>query len=156
EAHERTTALFSNWVNPRYNAGTWGANLLRDILGENAFAYPKSVHTVSDAIFALGDDENTTVLDFFGGSGTTGHAVISLNRDDGGQRKFTLIEQADYFDTALLPRLKKIIYTPEWTGGKPLRSPTAEEAERSPRIMKVIRLESYEDTLNNLELRRTE
>jgi adenine-specific DNA-methyltransferase len=156
EAHERTTALFSNWVNPRYNAGTWGANLLRDILGENAFAYPKSVHTVSDAIFALGDDENTTVLDFFGGSGTTGHAVISLNRDDGGQRKFTLIEQADYFDTVLLPRLKKVTFTPEWKDGKPKRLATAEEAERSPRIMKVIRLESYEDTLNNLELRRTE
>jgi adenine-specific DNA-methyltransferase len=62
----------------------------------------------------------------------------------------------DYFDTVLLPRLKKVTYTPEWKDGKPKRLPSSEEAERSPRIMKVVRLESYEDTLNNLELRRTE
>lgn len=98
---------------------------------------------------------NGKVLDFFAGSGTTGHAVINLNREDGGQRKFILVEQADYFDTVLLPRLKKVTYTPEWRDGKPKRLATAEEAERSPRIFKVIRLESYEDTLNNLELRRT-
>lgn len=55
----------------------------------------------------------------------------------------------------LLPRLKKVTYTPEWKEGKPKRLATAEEAERSPRIFKVVRLESYEDTLNNLELRRT-
>jgi adenine-specific DNA-methyltransferase len=95
------------------------------------------------------------VLDYFAGSGTTGHAVINLNREDGGQRKFILVEQADYFDTVLLPRLKKVTFTPEWKDGKPKRLATAEEAERSPRIMKIVRLESYEDTLNNLELQRT-
>jgi adenine-specific DNA-methyltransferase len=156
QAHERTAALFSNWVDPRYNAGTHGANLLRDIIGEqNPFSYPKSIHTVGDAIFALGTEEDIDVLDFFGGSGTTGHAVINLNREDGGQRRFILVEQGDYFDTVLLPRLKKVTYTPEWKDGKPKRLATVEEAERSPRMMKVIRLESYEDTLNNLELRRT-
>jgi len=65
------------------------------------------------------------------------------------------VEMADYFDTVLLPRLKKVTFTPEWKDGKPKRLPTAEEAQRSPRMFKVIRLESYEDTLNNLELRRT-
>jgi len=157
EANERTAALFSNWVDPRYNAGTYGANLLRDIIGEqNPFSYPKSIHTVGDAIFALGAEECIRVLDYFAGSGTTGHAVINLNREDGGQRKFILVEQADYFDTVLLPRLKKVTFTPEWKDGKPKRLATAEEAERSPRIMKVVRLESYEDTLNNLELKRTQ
>jgi len=63
---------------------------------------------------------------------------------------------ADYFDTVLLPRLKKVTFTPEWKDGKPKRFATKEETERSPRIFKYIRLESYEDTLNNLELRRTE
>jgi adenine-specific DNA-methyltransferase len=57
---------------------------------------------------------------------------------------------ADYFDTVLLPRLKKVIFTPEWKEGKPKRMATDEEAKRSPRILKVIRLESYEDALNNL------
>jgi len=90
------------------------------------------------------------VLDFFAGSGTTGHAVINLNREDGGRRKFILVEMAQYFDTVLLPRIKKVTFTPEWKDGKPKRMATQEEAERSPRIVKVIRLESYEDALNNL------
>src|SRR5690606_27394394 len=96
------------------------------------------------------------IIDYFAGSGTTGHAVINLNREDGCGRRFVLVEQADYCDKVLVPRLKKAMFTPEWKDGKPKRLATAEEAERSPRIMKVIRLESYEDTLNNLELRRTE
>ena len=157
EAEERRAALFSNWVDPRYNAGTFGANLLRNIMGEqNPFSYPKSVHTVGDAIFAAGLDEGSSVLDFFGGSGTTGHAVINLNREDGGQRKFILVEMGDYFDTVLLPRIKRVTFTPEWKDGKPMRPATPEEAERSPSIVKVVRLESYEDALNNLETRRTE
>ena len=96
------------------------------------------------------------VLDFFAGSGTTGHAVINLNREDGGRRKFILVEMGDYFDTVLLPRIKKVTFTPEWKDGKPKRLATPEEAERSPRIVKVVRLESYEDALNNLETRRTD
>lgn len=151
EAQERSPALFTNWVNPRYNAGIYGANLLADIIGEhNPFSYPKSIHTVEDAIFSGGFDDAMSVLDYFAGSGTTGHAVINLNREDGGRRKFFLVEMAQYFDTVLLPRIKKVTFTPEWKEGKPKRMANAEEAERSPRIVKVIRLESYEDALNNL------
>jgi adenine-specific DNA-methyltransferase len=151
-AHDRTAALFSNWVDPRYNAGTFGANLLGDIMGEhNPFSYPKSIHTVGDAIFAAGVDDDAHCLDYFGGSGTTAHAVINLNREDGGSRKFILVEMAQYFDTVLLPRIKRVTFTPEWKDGKPKRMATPEEAERSPRIVKYIRLESYEDALNNIE-----
>jgi adenine-specific DNA-methyltransferase len=97
-----------------------------------------------------------TTLDYFAGSGTTGHAVINLNRQDGGARRFILIEQGDHFDSVLLPRLKKIVYTPEWKDGKPARFATPEEGEHSPGIVKILRLESYEDALNNLDLHRTE
>lgn len=156
EAEERTAALFSNWVDPRYNAGTFGANLLRDIIGtQNPFSYPKSIHTVGDALFSAQLEDDARVLDYFAGSGTTGHAVINLNREDGAQRRFILVETAGYFDSVLLPRLKKVTFTPEWKDGKPKRLVTTEEAERSPRVIKVVRLESYEDTLNNLETRRT-
>lgn len=96
------------------------------------------------------------VLDYFAGSGTTGHAVISLNREDGGRRKFILVEMEPYFDAVLLPRLKKVTFTPVWKNGRPQRLPTPEEAEVAPRVMKVLRLESYEDTLNNLETRRNQ
>lgn len=92
------------------------------------------------------------VFDYFAGSGTTGHAVINLNREDDGQRKFKfiLVEMAKYFDTVLLPRIKKVTFTPEWKDGKPERMATQEDFERGPRVVKVIRLESYEDALNNI------
>jgi len=96
------------------------------------------------------DEGGGVFLDYFAGSGTTGHAVINLNREDGGRRKFILVEMAHYFDTVLLPRIKKVTFTPEWKDGAPKRLATQEEVERGPRIIKVIRLESYEDALNNI------
>jgi adenine-specific DNA-methyltransferase len=106
--------------------------------------------TLYMTLLDAGVEDDGTVLDFFAGSGTTGHAVINLNREDGGRRRFILVEMAHYFDTVLLPRIKKVTFTPEWKDGKPKRMAKPEEAERSPRIVKVIRLESYEDALNNL------
>jgi len=117
-------------------------------LAKKVYSYPKPVDLIED--YLLAGDADNIILDFFAGSGTTGHAVINLNREDGGRRKFILVEMADYFDTVLLPRIKKVTFTPEWKDGKPKRMATPEEAERSPRLVKVIRLESYEDALNNL------
>ena len=120
------------------------------------FDFPKAIAAVEDClrVCALQDDE--VALDFFAGSGTSGHAVINLNREDGGRRKFILVEMGGHFGTVLLPRIKKVTFTPEWKDGKPNRLATPEEAERSPRIVKVIRLESYEDALNNLKAHRTD
>ncbi|MBL8402150.1 DNA methyltransferase, partial [Accumulibacter sp.] len=143
------------WDDPSYSASESGTKTLKDMFGTKDFDYPKSVHLVRDCLRAAGLIRNGTVLDYFAGSGTTGHAAINLNREDGGRRKFILVEMGDYFDTVLLPRIKKVTFTPEWKDGKPKRLATPEEAERSPRIVKVLRLESYEDTLNNLETRRT-
>ena len=154
---ERRNLLPSLWHETRFSAVSYGTNLLKDLLGANdAFSYPKSLHTVDFAIEAATyAKRRAVVLDYFAGSGTTGHAVIYRNRVDGGSRSFFLVEAANYFDSVTLPRLKKVTYTPEWKDGKPKRLATQEEAEHSPRIMKVLRLESYEDTLNNLELRTT-
>ncbi len=147
EAEERKAALFSNWVDPRYNAGTFGANLLADIIGtQNSFSYPKSVHTVADAIFAADLDMGACVLDFFAGSGTTAHAVVNLNRKDGRGRKYVLIEVADYFETVLLPRLKKVVHSADWKAGKPV------SREGVSQLFKYIRIESYEDTMDGLEV----
>jgi adenine-specific DNA-methyltransferase len=145
------------WSDAEFNAAEYGSTLLRNILGDvGEFSFPKSIWTVRHSLKAARLEDGCCALDFFAGSGTTGHAVISLNREDGGQRKFTLVEMGGYFDTVLLPRLKKIAYSPEWKDGKPKRFATPEESTRSPRLMKVVRLESYEDTLNNLRTRSTE
>jgi len=139
----------------------WGSNEdandeLHQILGSQyATSYPKPAKLVT-LLMASTRKSESVWLDCFAGSGTTGHAVINLNREDGGQRKFIMVELGEYFDTVLLPRLKKVTFTPEWKAGKPKRFATEEEVEHSPRIMKVIRLESYEDALNNLEPRRSE
>src|SRR6185437_13381865 len=98
-----------------------------------------SLHVASIGTFG-------TVIDCFAGSGTTGHAVIDLNRDDGGTRRYILIEMGAHFDTVLLPRLKKVIYSREWRDGTP-----AARDQGVSHAFKYIRLESYEDSLNNLE-----
>ncbi len=149
EAGERGSALFSNWVDSRYNAGTFGANLLSDIMGEqNPFPYPKSVYTVEDALFAADLDDEDICLDFFAGSGTTGHAVINLNRDDGSSRRYILVEMGNHFDDVLLPRMKKVIYSKDWKDGKPVSRDTG-----ASHFLKYVRLESYEDTLSNIVFR---
>jgi len=133
-----------------------GGNVVKALFGSAAFENPKPPTLVERALSLSPEgNDRTSVLDHFAGSGTTGHAVINLNREDDGRRKFILVEMADFFDTVLLPRLKKVTFTPEWKDGKPKRMATPEECERGPRVFKVIRLESYEDTLNNLELRRS-
>ena len=145
------------WTDAEFNAAEHGSTLLKNILGEGSkFSFPKSIWTVWHSLKVARFAGEDLALDFFAGSGTTGHAVINLNREDGGRRKFILVEMGDYFDTVLLPRIKKITYTPEWKGGKPKRLTTSKESERSPRIIKIVRLESYEDALNNLETRRTD
>jgi adenine-specific DNA-methyltransferase len=146
------------WDKSEYSAAEYGTNLLAHMFGEtHTFTFPKSLYAVLDCLKVanLRNNKSATALDYFAGSGTTGHAVINLNREDGGRRRFILVEMGSYFDTVLLPRLKKVTFTPEWKDGKPKRLATPEEAERSPRIVKIIRLESYEDSLNNLETRRT-
>ena len=155
--HEDGVVSVSSWFDAKYSATEHGTALLKALFAKPSFSYPKSIHAVVDAIYVGGaKSQNSVVLDFFAGSGTTAHAAINLNRTDGGRRKHILVEMAQYFDTVVLPRVKKVTFSPEWENGRPARLATREEAERSPRIVKVVRLESYEDTLNNLVVRRPE
>ena len=114
------------------------------------FPYCHPVSLYEELLAAAARERDDLVLDHFAGSGTTGHAVINLNREDGGERKFILVEMGEYFDTVLLPRIKKVTFSPEWKDGRPTRPATPEEAERSPRIVKYMRLESYEDSLDGI------
>lgn len=139
------------WDKKELASANYGAAELKALFGEKSFDFSKAQQLVRDCIIASGGRNHSSLIcDYFAGSGTTGHAVINLNREDGGKRRFILIEMADYFDTVLLPRIKKVTFSPEWKEGKPKRMATREEAVRSPRIVKYIRLESYEDALNNI------
>ena len=81
------------WVDKRYDANEYGTKIISDLVPNNGFTFPKSLWTVYDAIFAgTAKDKDAIVLDFFSGSGTTAHAVMQMNLDDGGNRKFILVQ----------------------------------------------------------------
>jgi len=112
------------------------------------FLAPKHTNFVSRFVLQSACEDGI-VLDFFGGSGSTVNAVINVNREDSGNRKYILAEVANYFDTVLKPRALKAAYSREWKNGKPVARNGVSQC------IKVIRLESYEETLNNLDVNRT-
>ena len=99
--------------------------------GEVAGLTPKPVKLLRRLI-EMTCDPSGLVLDFFAGSGTTGNAVVDLNRQSLGHRKFILVEMGDYFDTVLLPRIKKVTFTPEWKDSKPKRVATSRRSRAQP------------------------
>lgn len=116
---------------------------------ESTFSTQKPVRLIQKLLHII-SNSSALVLDYFAGSGTTAHAVINLNREDNGNRKYILVEQGDYFDTVLKPRIQKVVYSADWKDSKAIAPETG-----ISQAFKVLKLESYEDTLNNLQLRRT-
>jgi len=140
------------WDKKEYASANYGAAELKNLFGEKLFDFAKSRRLVEDCIRAAGLTEGREiVLDFFAGSGTTAHAVINMNRSNGSKHGFVLVDVEDYFDSVIVKRVKKAAFAPEWSDGQPKRMATPEEAETGPRIIKYIRLESYEDSLNNIQ-----
>lgn len=138
------------WDLNEYASANYGASELKELFKEKLFDFPKAKKLVEDTLKASGAvDPLSTIIDFFAGSGTTAHATIALNREDHGSRKYILVEQGEYFDTVIKPRIQKVVYSADWRDGKP----TNPESGIS-HCLKVMKLESYEDTLNNLELVR--
>ena len=81
------------WNDKRYDANDNGTGLVGELVPNSPFTFPKSLWAVYDSLLAAtGNDPNAIVLDFFAGSGTTGHAVMELNRDTGGNRRFILVQ----------------------------------------------------------------
>ena len=153
--HEQTVPK-TVWSGGEFDAGNYGNSLLIDMLGEKRFDFPKSINLVKKCIsLATKAEKEDVVLDYFGGSGTTAHAVIDLRREAlaaGSSPKlgFILVEQGEYFETVTKPRTIKAVYAAQWKDGKPITHETGISY-----CLKVIKLESYEDTLNNLQLGRT-
>ena len=98
------------WQDSRYDANAGGTKLLKELVPGCEFSYPKSLWTVFDCLKAIvGNKKQARVLDFFAGSGTTGHAVMELNKADGGNRKFILVEQLDYIHDTTKRRLIEVL-----------------------------------------------
>ncbi|GAA6205381.1 DNA methyltransferase [Thalassotalea sp. SU-HH00458] len=140
------------WYSSLFNAGDYGTKVLTDMgFDKKLFDFPKSVHTVIESISAICKPHNDNiVLDYFAGSGTTAQAVKNINLKNNTKMKFKLVEQGEYFNTVIIPRIQKMSYTLDWKGGKPVNN------EGGSQLVKVVTLESYEDTLNNLEIKKTQ
>lgn len=87
-----------------------GSKELNEILGKDVFDNPKPTKLIKKLVqLACPQDEEAIVLDSFAGSGTTAHAVLALNKEDGGNRKFILVECEDYADKITAERVRRVI-----------------------------------------------
>lgn len=117
---------------------------INNLFGENnAFDTPKPLELLKH-IIKIAANSKGTVFDFFAGSGTTAHAVLDLNAEDRGNRKYILVEMGNYFDTVIKSRIQKVMYSGEWKDGEPISK------EGVKHMFKYQYLEQYEDTLNNI------
>lgn len=112
------------------------------------YCHPTSIY--DELIGSITHEKNEIILDYFAGSGTSGHSVINLNREDNGNRKYILVEMGTYFNSVTKPRIQKVIYTDNWENGKP------QDKNGISQMFKYMVLESYEDALNNLTLQQTQ
>jgi adenine-specific DNA-methyltransferase len=102
----------SFWDNPLYSASEHGTQVLDKILGvRESFPFPKSPHAVRDCIRIASASKDALILDFFAGSGTTGQAVLELNKEDKGKRKFILCtnDESNICEEITYERVKRVI-----------------------------------------------
>ncbi|MFA7109666.1 MAG: site-specific DNA-methyltransferase [Sphaerochaetaceae bacterium] len=92
---------------PEYSSGN-GTSQIKNIFGEKKFDNPKPLELIMDLLI-IGSNKDSIILDSFAGSGTTGHAVLNLNKLDGGNRKFILVEMEDYAQDITAERVKRVI-----------------------------------------------
>ena len=110
---EARTKKFTTWIDDAAS----GADSVKEIFGQATFSYPKAVELAERVLKMCNVDKNSIVLDSFAGSGTTAHAVLNLNAQDGGNRKFILVEMEDYADTITAERVRRVIQGYEQTAG---------------------------------------
>src|SRR3989344_4154036 len=108
-----------SYLTERKKSGTQPRNFLTDFINRKSadflktigvkFDYGKPVELVSYLLSICGVESGDIVLDSFAGSGTTAQAVLELNKEDGGNRKFILVEMEDYADTITAERVRRVI-----------------------------------------------
>ena len=92
----------SVWANAKYDSSEYGTKLLDKLFGGAPFTFPKSLYAVLDCIkAATKEDTNAVIMDFFSGSSTTAHAVMQMNVDDGGHRKYIMVQLPENLDNAI-------------------------------------------------------
>ncbi len=86
------------WDDKLYSSTEYGTNFLTSLMGKRYFDYPKSIYAVLDCLRVSSHESDDIILDFFSGSATTAHAVMQLNAEDGGNRKFIMVQLPEETD----------------------------------------------------------
>jgi adenine-specific DNA-methyltransferase len=115
----RFTGLVKDTSIKKFDTRKFGNGLLVDILGKKKFDYPKSLDMMKWVVSKI-EVQNPVILDFFAGSGTTAQAVLELNKEDGGTRKFILCtnNEGNIMTDVCYPRIKTIISGKREDGSK--------------------------------------
>lgn len=150
EAMGKGDAITSLWDDVKTTAD--GTKLLLNIFGESLpkefidQIKPKPVEFI-DRIINVSTKENDIIMDYFCGSATTAHAAINRCRT-GHKSRYILCDMNNNFNILTKPRIQKVIYSEDWNNGKPV------SRKGSSHCFKYMRLEQYEDTLNNLVVKK--
>lgn len=131
----------------RFGRTEVGKEEIKNLFHNSDFVYPKPTGLIKHCVL-ISTNKDSLILDFFAGSGTTGHAVLNLNKEDEGNRKYILVEMGEYFDSVTKPRIQKVIFSQNWKDGKP-----TDNDGSTKHIFKYQKLEQYEDTLNNIDFK---
>jgi len=135
------------WPHAQAGHNQDGVRDLQRLFGASPFASPKPVRLMRRVLAVAPGD---VVADFFAGSGTFAHAVLAEARERDTPRRFVLAEAGEHFETVLRPRVIKTIHAVEWDAGAP-RTRDGVSA-----LVQCLRIESYEDALDAVELERTD
>jgi len=157
-----TQKVIRSIFSEKTNTSRKGTAEVEDVFNKKVFSFPKPLKLIEDLIFAA-TEENSIVLDSFAGSGTTAQAVLNLNKEDNGNRKFILIEMDEYSEKVTAERVKRVIKgygTTEGTGGSfdfyELGKPMFLEDGNLNEIVGVDKIRQYvyyTETQSNYELR---
>ena len=107
EVVERVLPYQNLLENESFNSARGTADLMK-IFDVKMFDYPKPISLIQE-VLKIATDKNSIILDSFAGSGTTAHAVLNLNKQDGGNRKFILVEMEDYAESITAERVRRVI-----------------------------------------------
>jgi len=143
EVKEGITPL-TIWTYEEVGHNQEGKQELKSMIFEGEIFSTPKVKRLLKRIITIGTNNDSIILDFFAGSGTTAEATIDLNSEDSGKRKYILIEIGDYFESTMKKRIQKAMFSSDWKDGKP------QSTNGKSHCFKYQYIENYEDTLNNI------
>src|SRR5690625_1784403 len=152
EREEEGQCATNWWEHEHFGHNQEASNELYNLFGvKNVFSNPKPSRLIEGVLNVSNCTSDEDIfLDFFAGSGTSANAILNLNKNDLTKRKYILVDMGQYFDTVILPRIRKVAFSVNWDKGVP------QNQNGQSHAFKYHFIESYEDALNNIDFKNPE